>query len=48
MEKFTHKKITLSIQDVFITSMDKLIEHKENLESPLHDPSHLKILKEKQ
>ena len=33
--------------DVFITYMDKLIEHNENLDPPLYLPSHLESLKEK-
>ena len=37
----------LSIQDVFITYMDKLIEHNENRDTPLYLPSHLENLKEK-
>ena len=40
------QNITLSLQDVFITSMDKLIEHNENLDTPLYLPSHLESLKE--
>ena len=38
---------TLSIQDRFITYMDKLIEHNENLDTSLYLPSHLESLKEK-
>ena len=30
------QNITLSIQDVFIKHLDKLIEHNENLETPLY------------
>ena len=41
------QNITLSIQDVFITYMNNLIEHNENQETPLYLPSHLEILKEK-
>ena len=37
----------LSIQDVFITYVDKLIEHNEILVSPLFLPSHVESLKEK-
>ena len=39
--------ITLSKQNVFVTYMDKLIEHYENLDTPLYLPSHLESLKEK-
>ena len=39
--------ITLSIQDVFITSMEKLIEFIENQDTPLYPPSHLDDLKHK-
>ena len=41
------QNIALSIQDVFITYMDKLIEHNENLETPVYLPSQLENLKEK-
>ena len=41
------QNIALSIQDVFITYMDKLIEHNENLDTPVYLPSHLESLKEK-
>ena len=41
------QKLTVFIQDVFITYMDKLIEHNENLDTPLDLPSHLESLKEK-
>ena len=41
------QNITLSIQDVFITYMDKLMEHNEILETPVYFPSHLKCLKSK-
>ena len=40
------QNITLSIQDVFITYMDKLIEHNENLDTPLYLPSHFESFKE--
>ena len=39
--------IALSVQDVFITYMDKLIEHNENLDIPVYLLSHLESLKEK-
>ena len=39
------KNITLSIQDVFNTYMQKLIEFNENQETPLYRPSHLQELK---
>ena len=35
------QNITLSIQDVFLTYMQKLIEFNENQNTPLHHPSHL-------
>ena len=41
------KNITLSIQDVFITYMEKLIEFNENQDTPLYLPSHLNDLKHK-
>ena len=41
------RNLTLSIQDVFTSSIDKLIEHNENSETPLYRPSHLESLKEK-
>ena len=41
------QNIVLSIQDVFITYMDKLIEQNENLDKPVYLPSHLECLKEK-
>ena len=41
------QNIALSIQDVFITYMDKLIEHNENLDTPLYLPSDLESLNEK-
>ena len=41
------QNITISIQDVFITYMDKLIEHSENLDTLLYLSSHLESLKEK-
>ena len=41
------QNITLSIQDVFMTYMDKLVEHIENLDTPLYLPCHLESLEEK-
>ena len=41
------QNIALSRQDVFITYMDKLIEHNENLDTPGYLSSHLESLKEK-
>ena len=41
------QKITLSIQDRFIIYIDKLIEHNENLDSPIYRTSHLESPKEK-
>ena len=41
------QNITLSIQDVFLTYMQKLIEFKENQDTPLYLPSHLEDLKHK-
>ena len=41
------QNIALSIQDVFITYMDKLIEHNENLDTPAYHPYNLESLKEK-
>ena len=41
------QKLTLSIQDVFTTYIDKLIEHNENLDTPQYRPSLLESLKEK-
>ena len=41
------QNITLSIQDVFITYMQKLIEFKKYQDTPLYLPSHLKDLKHK-
>ena len=41
------QNITLSIQDVFITYMEKLIEFNENLGTPYYLPSHLEDLKDK-
>ena len=38
------QNITLSIQDVFLTYMQKLIEFNENQETPLYLPSHLEDL----
>ena len=39
------QNITLSIQDVFRTYMQKLIEFNENLDTPLYRPSHLQELR---
>ena len=41
------QNITLSIQDVFHTYMQKLIEFNENLNPPLYRPSHLQELTHK-
>ena len=41
------QNIILSIQDVFMTYMDKLIEQIEDLDTPLYIPSHLESPKEK-
>ena len=41
------QSITLTIQDVLVTYMNKLIEHNENFEPPLYLPSDLESLKEK-
>ena len=41
------QNIILSIQDVFITYTDKLIEHNENQDTPFFLPFHLKSLTEK-
>ena len=41
------QNITLSIQDVFFTYMQKLIENNENQDTPLYRPSHLEDLKHK-
>ena len=41
------QNITLSIQDVFLTYMQKLLEFNENQETPLYLPSHLEDLKHK-
>ena len=41
------QNITLSIQDVFLTYMQKLIEFNENQDTPLYLPSHLEDLKHK-
>ena len=41
------QNITLSVQDVFVTYMNKLIEHNGILDPPLYLPSHLESLKEK-
>ena len=42
------QNLTLSIQDVFTTFIDKLIEHIENLDTPQYRPSLLECLKKKQ
>ena len=41
------RNLTISIQDIFISYIDKLIKHNENLDTPLYRPSHLESLKEK-
>ena len=41
------QNINLSIQDVFITYMDKLTEHDENLDTLIYIPFHLESVKEK-
>ena len=41
------QNLTLPIQDVFSTYIDKLIEHNENLETPTYRPSLLQTLKDK-
>ena len=41
------QNITLSIRDVFLTYLQKLIEYNENQDTPLYCPSHLKDLKHK-
>ena len=41
------RNITLSIQDVFISYIDKLIDHNENLDTPVCLPPHLESLREK-
>ena len=41
------QNITLSIQDVFLTYMQKLIEFNENQNTPLYRPSHVEDLKHK-
>ena len=41
------QNITLSIQDVFLTYMQKLMEFNENQNTPLYRPSHLEDLKHK-
>ena len=47
--QFTHK-VQLYLYKMFslLTYMDKLIEHNENLDTPLYLPSHLENLKETQ
>ena len=39
--------MTLSIGDVFISYIDKLLEQNENLDAPPYRPSHLENLEEK-
>ena len=41
------RKWTLSIQDIFLSYIDKLIEHNENVDTPVYRPSHLESLKDK-
>ena len=41
------QNITLSIQDVFIIYMDKVIEHNENLDTPINLSSHLEHFNKK-
>ena len=41
------RNLTLSIQDIFTSYIDKLIEHNENLDTPPYRPSLLDSLKEK-
>ena len=41
------QNLTLSIQDIFLSYINKLIEHNENLDTPLYRPSLLDSLKEK-
>ena len=41
------QNITFSIQDVFLTYMQKLIEFNENQNTPLYRPSHVEDLKHK-
>ena len=41
------RNLTLSIQDIFLSYINKLIEHNENLDTPLYRPSLLDSLKEK-
>ena len=41
------QNITLSIEDVFLTYMQKLIEYNENQDTPPYRPSHLEDLKHK-
>ena len=41
------QNITLSIRNVFLTYMQKLIEFNENQKTPLYCPSHLEDLKHK-
>ena len=39
------RSLTLSIQDIFISCIDRLIEVNENLKTPLYRPSHLESVK---
>ena len=41
------QNITLSVQDVFRTYMQKLIEFNENQDTPLYRPSHLQELRDR-
>ena len=41
------KSLILSIQDIFISYINKMIEHNENLDTPLYRPSLLESLKAK-
>ena len=41
------QNLTLSIQDIFLSYINKLIEHNKNLDTPLYRPSLLDSLKEK-
>ena len=41
------RNLTLSIQDIFTSYLNKLIEHNENLDTSLHRPSLLESLQEK-
>ena len=41
------QNMTLSVQDVFVTYMNNLIEYNENLDPPIYLTAHLESLKEK-